>query len=289
MYQEEALFMFYVVLTAVKCQKKKKKEKVNPRLGNKRNKIKKNWAKHTKNREVSRRVSRELREDSAMLLNAWKSTGSDFFFPFCVSPVSKSTWKLFWGTEQVELDCERKWGRAGHSSSLFLYPLHRSWDLRGPKAQWPRTPVKDPWGGVEVETRGWSTIDKFYNSYSSLFLSFCLDVNRVNHILRTSYSSVKQFNSNKNWFQYQLYRIRIDWKAILTQSRFFSSLSFNIIDQKRQGTFESSLIWEQPQTVSIIETGSEERSQFPINNVYGSNHQEIRSREDLSANPFRTP
>lgn len=35
-------------------------------------------------------MSRELREDSAMLLNAWKSTGSDFFFPFCVSPFQRA-------------------------------------------------------------------------------------------------------------------------------------------------------------------------------------------------------
>lgn len=57
-----------------------------------------------KAREESRRVvSWDLREASAMLLSAWKSTVSDFF-PYCFfffPPFSKSTWKLFWGIEQV--------------------------------------------------------------------------------------------------------------------------------------------------------------------------------------------
>lgn len=32
-------------------------------------------------------------------------------------------------------------------------------------------------------------------------------------------------------------------------------------------------------------TGSEQRSQFPINKVFSGNHQEIKGRDELSANP----
>lgn len=32
-------------------------------------------------------------------------------------------------------------------------------------------------------------------------------------------------------------------------------------------------------------TGSEERSQFPINKVFSGNHQEIKGKDELSANP----
>lgn len=31
--------------------------------------------------------------------------------------------------------------------------------------------------------------------------------------------------------------------------------------------------------------GSEQRSQFPINKVFSGNHQEIKGRDELSANP----
>lgn len=134
-----------------------------------------NWVKHTKNRAVSRRVVlRELREDSAMLLNAWKSR-LWFLLPRLCFPVSKRTWKLFWGIEQVEVDCERKWGRAGQSSELFLYPMHRSRDLIGPKAQWPSTLAKHPQGGTSGNWRlqySWQVLHHYFPDSLNHFVMF---------------------------------------------------------------------------------------------------------------------
>lgn len=135
-------------------------------------------------------ASRELREDSAMLLNAWKSTGSDFFFPFCVSPFQRAL--------ESSSGVLSRWNWIARGSGAGLGKAAPSLSIQCTEAE--TSEVQRPTGPelqsnipeeAQVETRGYSTIDKFYIFYSSLFLSFWLDLNKVNVILRTSYPYIQ--------------------------------------------------------------------------------------------------
>lgn len=117
-----------------------------------------------------------------MLLNAWKSTGSDFFFPFCVSPFQRalesssgvlSRWKWIARGSGAGL------GKAAPSFSIQCTEAETSEVQRpsGPELQ-PNIPEE-----AQVGTRGYSTIDIFSTVYSSVIQYFGLVINKVNHIL----------------------------------------------------------------------------------------------------------
>lgn len=101
-----------------------------------------------KNREEAKRVvSWELREASAMLLSAWKNTVSDFF-PFLLFSLSKSTWKLFCGIEQVGVYAEVDWGRewAGLCKAAPSYSSQCT-EVKDSEVQRPSGPELQPsWG-----------------------------------------------------------------------------------------------------------------------------------------------
>lgn len=136
-------------------------------------------------------MSRELREDSAMLLNAWKSTGSDFFFPFCVSPFQRalesssgvlSRWKWIARGSGA--------GLAGQSSSLSLSNAQKQRPQRskGPVALNSRTPNIP--GEAPVD-RGYSTVDNFYHLFKIVsVLSSCFKQRSSYYMIRASYSYV---------------------------------------------------------------------------------------------------
>ncbi len=101
-----------------------------------------------KNREEGGRVvSWELREASAMLLSAWKSTVSDFF-PFCFFPFQRALESSSEVSGRWECMVRRTGAENGQGwlkqllLSLSNAQKCRSGGLRGPKAQWPRAPAK---------------------------------------------------------------------------------------------------------------------------------------------------
>lgn len=127
-----------------------------------------------KNREEGGRVVPwELREASAMLLSAWKSTVSDFF-PFCFFPFQKSTWKLFWGIEQVGVYGEADWGQewAGLVKAAPSFSIRRT-EVEDSEVQRPSGPElqpsvsEEPSAGQRWKLEAWGWVSRMKANHKS--------------------------------------------------------------------------------------------------------------------------
>lgn len=89
-----------------------------------------------------------------MQLSIWKNTVSDFF-TFSLFPLSKSTWKPFWGIEQVGVRVEPSWSWdwAGQSKAAPTFSMECT-EVKDSEVQRPngsKAAAKHLWGAFSGE------------------------------------------------------------------------------------------------------------------------------------------